>query len=126
LSDTGVKHFKKAGHRRAASQALVSCSIKKKQIKVSDLVLMSLQQIYHNCHARPWSKGQAAVLELVHHPSPTQLLVIVLPTSSGKSALFFLVTATTCQQTVIIIMLFAALVNNIISHEKAARLNCKK
>jgi hypothetical protein len=50
----------------------------------------------------------------------------VLLISSEKSALFFLVTAMTCQQTVIVVMLFAALVDNIISCEKAARLDCEE
>jgi hypothetical protein len=50
----------------------------------------------------------------------------MLPTSSRKSVLFFSVTAITCQQTVIVVVLFAALVNNIISREEAAGLDCKK
>jgi hypothetical protein len=87
---------------------------------------MSLQRIYHDRHAWPWSKGQAAVLELVYHLSLTQLLVIVLLTSSRKSALFFSVAAITRQQTVIIMVLFAALVDNIISYSKAAGLDYKK
>jgi hypothetical protein len=53
-------------------------------------------------------------LQLVHHPSPTVPLVVVLPTSSGKSALFFSVAAMTNQQTVIVVVPFAALVDDII------------
>lgn len=63
---------------------------------MSDYALIGLQRIYHNSHAKPQSEGQAAALELVHYPSLTQPLVIVLPTSSGKSALFFSVAAITC------------------------------
>lgn len=81
--------FKGAGHRREASQPLVSRPIKRERIGTSDQALIGLQRIYHDRNAKPRSEEQAAALELVHHPSPTQPLVIVLPTSSGKSALFF-------------------------------------
>ena len=97
LSGKGAGLFKGAGHRREASQALVSRPIKRERIEISDPVLVGLQRIYHDRHARPRSEGQAAALELVHHPSPTQPLVIVLVTSSGKSALFFSVAAMTVQ-----------------------------
>jgi hypothetical protein len=50
----------------------------------------------------------------------------VLLISSKKSVLFFLVAATTCQQTVIMMMPFVTLVNNIISCEEAAKLDCEK
>ena len=126
LSGTGVEHFKGAGHRREASQALVSRPIKRERIEVSDPVLVGLQRIYHDRHARPRTEGQAAALELVHHPSPTQPLVIVLPTSSGKSALFFSVAAMTRQQTVVVVVPFAALVDDIISRGEAAGLDCEE
>ena len=93
---------------------------------MSDQALIGLQRIYHDSHAKPRSEGQAAALELVHNPSPTQPLVIVLPTSSGKSALFFSVAAMTHQQTVSVVVPFAALVDDIVSRGEAAGLHCEE
>ncbi|OBT44377.1 hypothetical protein VE00_07063 [Pseudogymnoascus sp. WSF 3629] len=126
MTKKGDQGFKGAGHRREASQALVSRPIKRERIDMSDQALIGLQRIYHDSHAKPRSEGQAAALELMHHPSPTRPLVIVLPTSSGKSALFFSVAAMTRQQTVVVVVPFAALVDDIVSHGEAAGLNCEE
>jgi superfamily II DNA helicase RecQ len=114
------------GHRREASQQLVNRPIKRERIEGSDPALVGLQQIYHDSQAKPRSEGQASALQLVHHPSKTQPLVIVLPTSSGKSALFFSVAAMTQQQTVIVVVPFAALVDDIITRGQAAGLGCEE
>jgi len=115
-----------AGHRREASQQLTSRPVKRERIGVADRVLIGLQRIFHDTHAKPRSKEQADALQLVHHPSATRPLVIVLPTSSGKSALFFSVAAMTDQQTVIVVVPFAALVDDIIERGQAAGLHCEE
>ncbi len=89
-------------------------------------VLTGLQRIYHNANMKPRSEGQASALELVHSPSLTVPLIIVLPTSSGKSALFFSVAAITVQQTVIVVVPFTELVNDIIIRGQAAGLQCEQ
>ncbi|KAK6591771.1 hypothetical protein H4I95_12059, partial [Botrytis cinerea] len=111
-------------HRRDASQQLSNRIIKRGRIESSDPALVGLQRIYHDPQAKPRSEGQASALQLVHHPSTTQPLVIVLPTSSGKSALFFSVAAMTEQQTVVVVVPFAALVDDIIERGRAAGLDC--
>jgi superfamily II DNA helicase RecQ len=115
-----------AGHRREASQQLTSRPIKRERVEVSDRALVGLQRIYHDIDAKPRSEGQASALQLVHHPSASRPLVIVLPTSSGKSALFFSVAAMTVQQTVIVVVPFAALVDDIIERGQAAGLHCEE
>ena len=83
------------GYRREASQQLPSRPIKRERIEISDPALVGLQRIYYDPQAQPRSEGQASALQLVYYPSPTQPLVIVLPTSSSKSVLFFSVAAIT-------------------------------
>jgi superfamily II DNA helicase RecQ len=122
----GVAGIVGIGHRREASQQLTSRPIKRERIAGSDPALVGLQRIYHDSQAKPRSEGQASALQLVHHPSKTQPLVIVLPTSSGKSALFFSVAAMTQQQTVIVVVPFAALVDDIIERGQAAGLHCEE
>lgn len=95
-------------------------------METSDPALVGLQRIYHDPQAKPRTEGQASALQLVHRPSQTQPLVIVLPTSSGKSALFFSVAAMTQQQTVIVVVPFAALVDDIIERGQAAGLDCEE
>jgi superfamily II DNA helicase RecQ len=85
-----------------------------------------LQRIYKDPNAKPQSEGQASALQLVHKPSATVPLVVVLPTSSSKSALFFSVAAIAIQQTVIVVVPFAALVDDIVVQGQAARLQCKE
>jgi superfamily II DNA helicase RecQ len=126
LSSKGVASIGGTGHRREASQQLTSRPIKRERIEASDQALVGLQRIYHNPQAKPRSEGQASILQLVHHPSQTQPLVIILPTSSSKSVLFFSVAAMTQQQTVIVVVPFAALVNNIIERGQTAGLYCKE
>lgn len=123
MSNQGVVSV---GHRREASQQLTRRPIKRGRIETSDPVLVGLQRIYHDSQAKPRSEGQASALQLVHHPSKTQPLVVVLPTSSGKSALFFSVAAMTQQQTVIVVVPFAALVDDIIERGQAAGLHCEE
>ena len=115
-----------AGHRREASEQLTSRPVKRERIGVPERVLIGLQRIFHDIHAKPRSKEQADALQLVHHPSATRPLVIVLPTSSGKSALFFSVAAMTHQQTVIVVVPFAALVDDIIDRGQVAGLHCEE
>jgi len=115
-----------AGHRREASQQLTMRRIKREKIEGPDQWLVGLQRIYHDAAAKPRSEGQASALKLVHNPSPSKPLVIVLPTSSGKSALFFSVAAMTRQQTVIVVVPFAALVDDIIVRGQAAGLDCEE
>ncbi|TGO31480.1 hypothetical protein BHYA_0676g00010 [Botrytis hyacinthi] len=79
---------------------------------------------FRHIMAKPQSEGQASALQLVHYPSTTQPLVIVLPISSSKSALFFSVAAMTQQQTVVVVVPFAALVDDIIERGRAAGLDC--
>ena len=79
-----------------------------------DKALVGLQRIYQDPNTKPRLEGQASALQLVHNPSPTVPLVVVLPTSSGKSALFFSVAAMTIQQTVVVVVPFAALVDDIV------------
>ena len=100
--------------------------MKREKIEGTDRSLVGLQRIYHDAGAKPRSEGQASALKLVHHPSPTRPLIIVLPTSSGKSALFFSVAAMTRQQTVIVVVPFAALVDDIIVRGQAAGLHCEE
>jgi superfamily II DNA helicase RecQ len=126
LSSKGVASIGGTGHRREASQQLTSRPIKRERIEASDQALVGLQRIYHDPQAKPRSEGQASALQLVHHPSQTQPLVIVLPTSSGKSALFFSVAAMTQQQTVIVVVPFAALVDDIIERGQTAGLHCEE
>jgi superfamily II DNA helicase RecQ len=126
VSKKGVGSVGGLGHRREASQQLTSRPIKRERIEASDQALVGLQRIYHDPQAKPRSEGQASALQLVHHPSKTQPLVIVLPTSSGKSALFFSVAAMTQQQTVIVVVPFAALVDDIIERGQAAGLHCEE
>jgi superfamily II DNA helicase RecQ len=126
LSSKGVGSIEGTSHRREASQQLTSRPTKRERIETSDPALVRLQRIYHNPQAKPRSEGQASALQLVHHPSKTQPLVIVLPTSSGKSALFFSVAAMTQQQTVIVVVPFAALVDDIIERGQAAGLDCEE
>ena len=126
VSKKGVAGVGGIGHRREASQQLTSRPIKRERIEGSDQALVGLQRIYHDSQAKPRSEGQASALQLVHHPSKTQPLVIVLPTSSGKSALFFSVAAMTHQQTVIVVVPFAALVDDIIERGQAAGLHCEE
>lgn len=114
------------GHRREASQQLTRRPIKRERIEISERALIGLQRIYHDVHAKPRSEGQASALQLVHHPSASRPLVVVLPTSSGKSALFFSVAAMTHQQTVIVVVPFAALVDDIIERGQAAGLHCEE
>jgi superfamily II DNA or RNA helicase len=85
-----------------------------------------LQRIYKDSNAKLQSEGQAFALQLVHKPSATVPLVVVLPTSSGKLALFFSVAAMAIQQTVIVVVLFAALVDDIVVQGQAAGLQCKE
>jgi superfamily II DNA helicase RecQ len=73
---------------------------------------------------KPQSKGQATVLELVHQPLATS--IIVLPTNSGKSVLFFSVAAIAEQQTVIVVVPFAVLVDNIVDRGQKAGLACEE
>jgi superfamily II DNA or RNA helicase len=116
-------------HQREASQQLIRRLAKRERIESSnsmDKALIRLQRIYQDPNAQPQSEGQAVALQLVHHPSPTVPLVVVLPTSSGKSALFFSIAAMTNQQTVIIVMPFTALVDDIIVQGQAARLQCEE
>jgi superfamily II DNA or RNA helicase len=126
VSKKGVASVGGIGHRREASQQLTSRPIKRERIEASDQALVGLQRIYHDSQSKPRSEGQASALQLVHHPSKTQPLVIVLPTSSGKSALFFPVAAMTQQQTVIMVVPFAALVDDIIERGQAAGLHCEE
>ena len=91
-----------------------------------DKALVGLQRIYQDPNAKPQSEGQASALQLVHNPSATVPLVVVLPTSSGKSALFFSVAAMAIQQTVIVVVPFAALVDDIVVQGQAARLQCEE
>jgi superfamily II DNA helicase RecQ len=85
-----------------------------------------LQRIYKDPNAKLQSEGQAFALQLVHKPSATVPLVVVLPTSSGKLALFFSVAAMAIQQTVIVVVPFVALVDDIVVQGQAARLQCKE
>jgi superfamily II DNA or RNA helicase len=110
------------GHRRDTSQQLTSRPSKRGRIEDTDRALEGLRRIYHNPKAQPRSEGQAAALELVHHPSPHIPLIVVLPTSSSKSVLFFSVAAMTHQQTVIVVVPFAALVDDIVVRGQAAGL----
>jgi len=91
-----------------------------------DKALVGLQRIYQDPNAKPRSEGQAFALQLVHNPSATVPLVVVLPTSSGKSALFFSVAAMAIQQTVIVVVPFAALVDDIVVRGQAAGLQCEE
>ena len=91
-----------------------------------DRALVGLRRIFQDPNARPRSEGQAAALHLVHHPSSTVPLIVVLPTSSGKSALFFSVAAMTSQQTVIVVVPFTALVDDIVLRARAAGLQCEE
>ena len=79
-------------HRRDASQQLSNRIIKRGRIESSDPALVGLQRIYHDPQAKPRSEGQASALQLVHHPSTTQPLVIVLSTMTkptwGQVGLF--------------------------------------
>jgi len=114
------------GHRRDASQQLTSRPSKKGRTEDTDRALEGLRRIYHSPKAQPRSEGQAAALELVHHPSPHIPLIVVLPTSSGKSVLFFSVAAMTSQQTVIVVVPFAVLVDDIVVRGQAAGLTCEE
>jgi superfamily II DNA helicase RecQ len=117
-------------HQREASQQLTSRPAKRERIEPTDdnvdKALVGLQRIYQEPNAKPRSEGQASALQLVHNPSPTVPLVVVLPTSSGKSALFFSVAAMTIQQTVIVVVPFAALVDDIVVRGQAAGLHCEE
>jgi len=114
------------GHRREASQQLTSRPMKRERTEVADRVLVGLQRIFNNIHAKPQSEGQASALQLVHYASKKRPLVVVLPTSSGKSALFFSVAAMTDQQTVVVVVPFAALVDDILIRGQAAGLHCEE
>jgi len=94
--------------------------------KCIDRALVGLRRIFQDPNCQPRSEGQAAALQLVHNPSPTVPLIVVLPTSSGKSALFYSVAAMTSQQTVIVVVPFAALVDDIIIRGRAAGLQCEE
>jgi superfamily II DNA helicase RecQ len=128
--DHGSSSGSGIGHRRDASQQLAGPLAKRERvgdtIDARTRALTGLQRIYQNPNAQPRSEGQAAALELVHDPSPTVPLVIVLPTSSGKSALFFSVAAMASQQTVIVVVPFASLVDDIIIRGEAAGLDCEE
>jgi superfamily II DNA or RNA helicase len=114
-------------HRREASQQLTKQLGKRGHNEnAMQRALTGLQRIYHDVNAKPRSEGQASALELVHGPSPTVPLIIVLPTSSGKSVLFFSVAAMTVQQTVIIVVPFTELVNDIVIRGQAAGLQCEQ
>lgn len=113
-------------HKREASQVLPKQRIKQEKFSGPEKALIGLQRIYQSSQAKPRSEGQASALALVHNPSPTRPLIIVLPTSSGKSALFFSVAAMTQQQTVIVVVPFAALVDDIIRRGEAAQLDCEE
>ena len=91
--------------------------------EASSQALLGLQHIY-GLNAQLQSEGQAAALALVHNPSLTVPLVVVLPTSSRKSVLFFSVAAMTIQQTVIVVVPFVALVDNIVTRAQTASLYC--
>jgi superfamily II DNA or RNA helicase len=86
-------------------------------IDVHSRVRVGLQHIFHRRDAQSLSGAQALALELVHDPSETVPLVIVLPTSAGKSALFFSVAALVVQQTVIVVVPFTALADDIGSRQ---------
>jgi ATP-dependent DNA helicase RecQ len=119
-------------HQRGASQQLSSRPGKRERIGPTDgsssvdRALVGLQRIYKDPNAKPQSEGQASALQLVHKPSATVPLVVVLPTSSGKSALFFSVAAMAIQQTVIVVVPFAALVDDIVVRGQAAGLQCEE
>jgi superfamily II DNA helicase RecQ len=113
-------------HRREASQQMTSRPAKRERIEEVDKALVGLQRIYQDPNAKPRSEGQASALQLVHNPSASTPLIIVLPTSSGKSALFFSVAAMSSQQTAIVVVPFAALVDDIVVRGQAAGLQCEE
>jgi superfamily II DNA helicase RecQ len=126
-----IKSVTAKRHQREASQQLTSRPAKRERVESTgddsmDKALVGLQRIYQDPNARPRSEGQASALQLVHNPSPTVPLIVVLPTSSGKSALFFSVAAMTVQQTVIVVVPFAALVDDIVVRGQAAGLHCEE
>jgi superfamily II DNA helicase RecQ len=113
-------------HRREASTQLVPQLGKK--IKAEKRVKQEHNTVFRKVIAglkkigftKPQSESQVAVLELVHQPPATS--IIVLPTSNSKSVLFFSVAAIAEQQTVIVIILFAALVDDMVDRGQKAGL----
>jgi len=127
LKSDGSQIKIKAGHRREASQQLVSSHIRRIKMESGESQAIRALQAIYTPSTMPKSEGQAAALELVHQDhKPTDTLIIVLPTSSGKSALFYSIAAITVQQTVIVVVPFRALVDDVVKRGQAARLQCQE
>jgi superfamily II DNA helicase RecQ len=90
--------------------------VKRPKLEVSR-VIQGLQKVL-GPDARPWSQGQAEVLELVYTTTATRPQIIILGTGSNKSLLFFLVAAIVSPQTVIVVVPFAALVDDLVSRAR--------
>ena len=123
-----------AGHRRLASQELLSDSGKKSRLVVGSVRVKTEDEVRSQAEvglrkvfgptAVPRSSDQLDALQLVLNPLKTS--IIVMRTAGGKSALFLVPAALAEQKTVIVVIPYTTLANDLLDNTVKAGIDYRR